>query len=158
MNTRTISTCLTDAIKAMDGFASVVRRMVSVINATQEFIQAALPHGEIAGERIMRCNIAECERHGCVQMQYDECHLIELSPCCVRRICPIRPISPTRHRALLAKHHCLIGDEVAIVEGKFEPNQKPEDKIVHRSAALPRKRRQAVIPVVSASPDDEMLE
>jgi hypothetical protein len=52
----------------------------------------------------------------------------------------------------------LIGDEVAIAEGKVEPNQKPEDKIVHCSAALPHKRRQAVIPVVQASLDDEILE
>lgn len=103
-------------------------------------------------------NIAECERHGCAQVQYGECLSSTLSPCCVCRIRPSRPISPTRHRALLAKHHCLIGDEVAIAEGKVESNQKPEDKIVHRSAALPRKRRQAVIPVVSASPDDEILE
>jgi hypothetical protein len=71
---------------------------------------------------------------------------------------PDCPIPSTRYRAPLVKHYGLTDDEIAIVEGKFEPNQKPKDKIVHRSAALPRKRRQAVIPVVSASPDDEILE
>ena len=53
----------------------------------------------------MRCNIAECERHGCAQMQYGECHLIELSPCCVRRIRPSRLMSPTHHFALQTKHY-----------------------------------------------------
>lgn len=102
--------------------------------------------------------IAKCERHGCAQKQYGECHPSVLSPCCVRRIRPSRPMSPSHHRALLGKHYGLIGDAVAIAEGQVEPNQRPEDKIVHRSAASPRKRRQAVIPVVQASLDDEILE
>jgi hypothetical protein len=102
--------------------------------------------------------IAECERHGCDQEQYGECPSSVLSPCYVRRIRLSRPTSPNHHRALQATLYGLTDEEIAIVEGKFEPNQKPEDKIVHRSAALLRKRRQAVIPVVSASPDDEILE
>lgn len=79
----------------------------------------------------------------------------------IRPDCPIRPSCPipsTRYRAPLVKHHGLTDDEIAIVEGKFKPNQKPENKIVHRSAALPRKRRQAATSTPSEPTDDKVLE
>lgn len=147
-----------DMANVVDGFEVLAEWIASVINVLQKCVKAIVSScATLLAWHACRI-IVECERHGCDQVQYGECHLIELSPCCVRRIRPSRLMSPIHHFALLAKHHGLIGDEVAIAEGKVEPNQKPEDKIVHRSAALPRKRRQAVIPVVSASPDDEILE
>ena len=115
MSTRTISTCLIDAIKAMDGFAYIVRWMASVMNAAQGCAQAVLTHGEIAGERLMRCNIAKCERHGRAQVQYGECHLSVLSPCCVRRIRPSRLMSPTHHFALQAKHYGFTEEELDFI-------------------------------------------
>ena len=57
------------------------------------------------------CNIAECERHGCAQVQYGECHPSVLSPCCVRRIRSSRLMSPTHHFTLLAKHHGFTEEE-----------------------------------------------
>ena len=105
MNTRTISTCLTDAIKAMDGFASMVRRVVSVINAAQECAQAVLIHGVTAWKMLMYFNSAECERYGCDHVQYGECHPSALSPCYVRRIRSSRLMSPTHHFALQTKHY-----------------------------------------------------
>ena len=101
--------------KAMDGLASIVRRMVSVINVAQECAQAVLTHGEIAGERLMRCNIAKCERHGCAQEQYGECHPSVLSPCCVRRIRPSRLMSPTHHFALQTKHYGFTEEELNFI-------------------------------------------
>ena len=115
MNTRTISTCLTDAIKAMDGFAYIVRWVVSVINAAQECAQAVLIHGVTAWERLMCFNIAECARYGCDQVQYGECHLSVLSPCCVRRICPSRLMSPTHHFTLQAKHYGFTEEELNFI-------------------------------------------
>ena len=101
--------------KSMDGFASMVRRMVSVINAAQEYTQAVLIHGVTAWERRVCCNIAECERHGCDQVQYGECPLSVLSPCCVRRIRPSRPMSPNHHRALLAKRYGFTEEELNFI-------------------------------------------
>ena len=68
--------------------------------------------------------IVKCERHGCAQVQYGECHPSVLSPCCVRRIRPSRPISPTRYRAPLVKHYGLTDDEIVIVEGKVIADSK----------------------------------
>ena len=104
-----------DEVKNALGFGVRARRVVSVMNAAQGCAQAVLTHGEIAGERLMRRNIAECERHGCAQVQYGECHPSVLSPCCVRRIRPSCPISPTRHRALLAKHHGFTEEELDFI-------------------------------------------
>lgn len=97
--------------KSMDGFASMVRRMVNVINAAQEFIQAVLIHGVTTWERRMCCNIAECERHGCAQV----CHPSALSPCCVRRIRSSRLMSPNHYCALLAKHHGFTEEELNFI-------------------------------------------
>jgi hypothetical protein len=99
----------------MDGLAYIVRWMANVMNAAQGCAQAVLTHGEIAGERLMCCIIAECEQHECAQVQYGECHLIKLSPCCVRRICPIRLMSPTHHFTLLAKHYGFTKEELNFI-------------------------------------------
>ena len=76
--------------------------------------------------------------------------------------CPIRPSCPipsTRHRALLAKHHGLIGDEIAIVEGRNETKQEPQGETTRRPAASPRRRKQATTPAAPPAPtDDEVLE
>ena len=88
-------------------------------------------------------------------MQYGECHQSVLSPCCARRI---RPISPTHHRALLAKHHGLIGDEVAIVEGRNETNQEPQGETARRPSVSPRRRKQVTTPAPPAPVNDEVLE
>lgn len=71
---------------------------------------------------------------------------------------PDCPIPSTRYRAPLVKHYGLTDDEIVIVEGKNETNQEPQGKTAGRPSASPRKRRQAVIPVVQASLDDEILE
>ena len=85
------------------------------MNAAQGCAQAVLTHGEIAGERLMCCIIAECEQHGRAQVQYGECHLSVLSPCCVRRICPSRLMSPTHHFALQAKHYGFTEEELDFI-------------------------------------------
>ena len=103
-------------------------------------------------------NIAKCERHGCAQVQYGECHPSVLSPCCVRRIRPSRLMSPNHHRALLAKHHGLTDDEIAIVEGRNETKQEPQGEAARRPAATSRRRRQATTPPTPAPTDDEVLE
>ena len=141
MNTRTISTCLTDAIKAMDVFAYIVRWMASVMNAAQGCAQAVLTYGAIAGKdscaasspNASDTDVPKCNMANAIRVYFR--HAVS-SSCCVRRIRPYRPISPTRHRALLAKHHGLIGDEVAIVEGKNEANQEPQGKTAGRPSAL----------------------
>lgn len=100
-----------DIVKTALGFGVLARQVASVINVAQECTQAVLFHGVTAWERRMCCNIAECERHGCDQEQYGECSSSALSPCCVCRIRPSRPMSPNHYCALLAKHHGFTEEE-----------------------------------------------
>ena len=67
-------------------------------------------------------------------------------------------MSPNHHRALLAKHHGLTDDEIAIVEGRNETKQEPQGEAARRPAATSRRRRQATTPPTPAPTDDEVLE
>jgi hypothetical protein len=67
-------------------------------------------------------------------------------------------MSLTHHFALLAKHHGLIGDEVAIVEGRNENNQEPQGKTAGRPSASLRKRRQVTTSAPSEPTDDKVRE
>ena len=117
-----------DEVKNVLGFGVHARRMVSVINAAQEYTQAVLIHGVTAWERLVCSNIAECERHGCDQVQYGECSSSVLSPCCVRRICHSRLMSPTHHFALQAKHHGFTEEELNfIINYDINMGDKPND-------------------------------
>ena len=59
---------------------------------------------------------------------------------------------------LVYKLYGLTDDEIAIVEGKSETDQEPQDETARRSAASPRRRRQSPVPASSESTDDEVLE
>ena len=48
--------------------------------------------------------------------------------------------------------------EIAIVEGRNETKQEPQGETARRSAASPRRRRQATIPAPPEPTDDEVLE
>ena len=59
---------------------------------------------------------------------------------------------------LVYKLYGLTDEEIAIVEGKRETKQEPQDETARRPAASPRRRRQATTPPTPAPTDDEVLE
>ena len=100
-----------DMANVVNGFEVLAEWIASVINVLQKCVKAIVSScATLLAWHACRI-IVECERHGCDQVQHGECHLIELSPCCVRRICPSRPIRPNHYCALLAKHHGFTEEE-----------------------------------------------
>ena len=73
---------------------------------------------------LMCCIIAECEQHECTQVQYGECPPSALSPCCVRRICHSRLMSPTHHFALQAKHYGFTEEFIINYDIKYRMGDK----------------------------------
>lgn len=147
-----------DTANVVNGFEVLAEWIASVVNVLQKCVKAIVSSSATLLAWHACRIIAECELHGCDQVQYGECHPSVLSPCCVRRVRPSRPISPTRHRALLAKHYGLIGDEVAIVKGRNETNQEPQGKTAGRPSVSPHKRRQMTTSAPSEPTDDKVWE
>jgi hypothetical protein len=99
----------------VNGFEVLAEWIASVINVLQKCVKAIVSScATLLAWHACRI-IVECERHGCDQVQYGECHPSVLSPCCVRRICPIRLMSPTHHFTQLAKHYGFTKEELNFI-------------------------------------------
>ena len=104
-----------DMANVVNDFEVLAEWIASVINVLQKCVKAIVSSSSTLLAWHACRIIAKCERHGRAQVQYGECHLSVLSPCCVRRICPSRLMSPTHHFTLQAKHYGFTEEELNFI-------------------------------------------